>query len=31
MNDPPVKLDHDDVVVNDDGGQHSNIYDRMKA
>ena len=30
--DPPAKPDQDeDVVVNDDSGQHSNMYDRMKA
>ncbi|XP_027922913.1 protein MAINTENANCE OF MERISTEMS-like [Vigna unguiculata] len=30
--DPPVKPHVDEeVVVNDDGGQHSNMYDRMKA
>jgi len=30
--DPLAKPDQDeDVVVNDDGGQHSNMYDRMKA
>ena len=30
--DPSTKPDQDeDVVVNDDSGQHSNMYDRMKA